>query len=43
MKGVFVNGQLANLAFDNIQINEQGFIAFLNAEGQLKIDVDGLE
>ena len=43
LKGVFVNGQLANLAFDNIQINEQGFIAFLNAEGQLKIAVDGLE
>lgn len=43
MKGVFVNGQLTSLTFDNIQINDKGFVAFLTAEGQLKINVDGLE
>ena len=34
---------LVELYLSNNQINEQGFVAFLKAEGQLKIDIDGLE
>jgi hypothetical protein len=43
MKGVFINGQLNHLSFENIQIHEKGFVAFLKGEGQVKIDIDGLE
>lgn len=43
MKGVFVNGQLNNLTFDNIQIFEKGFVAFLKGDGQVQIDINGLE
>jgi len=43
MKGVYVKGKLNHLTFDNIQIHQKGFIAFLKGEGQVQIDIDGLE
>ncbi|OCB74376.1 DUF4403 family protein [Flavobacterium crassostreae] len=43
MAGVYVNGKMETLAFDTIQITKNAIIAFIKANGQVNITVDGLK
>ena len=41
-KGVFVNGQLDDIAFQNIQLTNGALVAFIKITGNVSITVDGL-
>lgn len=42
VKGVFVNGQLDDIAFQNIQLTNDALVAFIKITGNVSITVDGL-
>ncbi len=42
VKGVFVNGQLDDIAFQNIQLTNEALVAFIKFNGNVSITVDGL-
>lgn len=43
MPGVFVNGQLGEIRFQNIQLTNQAIVAFIEIDGTLKLSVKGVE
>lgn len=43
MKGVIVNGELDDLVFDKVEINDKAIIAFITTSGKMNITVDGME
>lgn len=42
VEGVFVNGQLDDIAFKNIQLTNDALVAFIQINGNVSITVDGL-
>ncbi len=42
MKGVFINGNMGEISFKDIQLTNKAMIAFLSIEGELRVDIDGL-
>lgn len=42
IKGVFINGQMGEIKFKEMQLSNKAIIAFLNIEGSLKVTIDGL-
>jgi hypothetical protein len=40
--GVFVNGQLDEISFQNIQLTNDALVAFIKINGNVSITVDGL-
>ena len=43
MKGVFVNGEIDDLAFDKVEITDKAIIAFITTSGKMNVKVDGLD
>lgn len=43
MAGVFVNGKLKDLSFKKIQLTDNAIVAFIELNGQINVNVDGLE
>lgn len=43
MPGVFVNGNVKEIVFKEVQLSNRALIAFLSVEGEVKVDIDGLK
>lgn len=43
MKGVYVNGTLADFEFQKIELTEKAILAFIQTNGQVDIKIDGME
>ncbi len=43
MKGVFINGNITDLTFEKIELNNNAIIAFINGSGKMNITIDGME
>ena len=43
MKGVFVNGTLADFEFEKVELSDEAIIAFINTTGTVKVKIDGME
>ena len=43
MKGVFVNGTLADFEFEKVELTNEAIIAFINTTGIVKVKIDGME
>lgn len=43
MKGVFVNGTLADFEFEKVELTNEAIIAFINTTGTVKVKIDGME
>lgn len=43
MKGVFVNGTLADFEFEKVELTNDAIIAFINTSGKVNVKIDGME
>jgi hypothetical protein len=43
MKGVFVNGTLADFEFQRIELTNKAILAFIKTSGQVDVKIDGME
>jgi hypothetical protein len=43
MPGVFVNGQLGEITFKNMQLTNEAMVAFIEIDGNVAISVKGIE
>lgn len=43
MKGVYINGIVNTLEFEKIELTEKAIIAYINSNGNMKINIDGME
>lgn len=43
MKGVFVNGTLADFEFEKVELTNEAIIAFINTNGKVNVKIDGME
>ena len=43
MKGVFVNGTLADFEFDKVELTQNAIIAFISTSGKITVSIDGME
>jgi hypothetical protein len=43
MKGVYVNGNLKEITFEKVELTNEAILAFLNINGNIKVDVNGME
>ena len=43
MKGVFVNGTLADFEFEKVELTNEAIIAFINTSGKVNVRIDGME
>lgn len=43
MKGVFVNGTLADFEFEKVELTNEAIIAFINTSGKVNVKIDGME
>jgi hypothetical protein len=43
MTGVFVNGNIDEITFDNIQLSKNAIVAFIKINGQINVSVNGLK
>lgn len=43
MQGVFVNGKMGDITFNEVQLTNKAILAFLTVNGKVAIKVDGLE
>jgi len=43
MPGVFINGNINDIAFKKIQLTNKAIVAFLTISGKLSVSIDGLK